>query len=159
MAPSAGQARRQPGIGAMHALIFPHEPTECAVLGYVLIEPDQIVVVPRQIRHGLIGVVEDSFAERIAVPFEARDFAGLAADAGRDIDQLARRRNRARYRAREQVPAWPEIALISQWSVAHQPFSSFTRNPLNSGVYAFGSVAVGESELVSDSAEVLPASS
>src|SRR5258708_37527615 len=31
-------------IGAMHALIFPHQPSELAVGELVLIEPDQIVV-------------------------------------------------------------------------------------------------------------------
>ena len=47
---------------------------------------------------------------------------------------------------REPVPAWPEMALICSGPLAHgYAFSSFTRKPLNSGVYAFGSVTVGDS--------------
>ena len=55
----------------------------------MLIEADQVVVVPLEIRHRLIRVVEDRLAERITVPFHTRDFAGFATDAGSNIDELA----------------------------------------------------------------------
>ncbi len=77
------------GIGAVHALVFAHQPAEVAVVVGELSEADQIVVIPRRIGHGLVGVVENRFMEGIAVPFEASDFAGFAANAGGDIDQLA----------------------------------------------------------------------
>src|SRR5207302_10690284 len=57
------------------------------------------------------------------------------------------------------LPEWPEICLI--WSVPlgmAQAFSILTRNPLNSGVYALGSIAVGDSRFTDVSA-VRPASS
>src|ERR1700676_495146 len=73
----------------MHAAVLPHQPTESAILSDMFVEPDQVVVVPRQVRHGLVSVIEDSFAERIAIPFQARHFTGLAADAGGNVDYLA----------------------------------------------------------------------
>ncbi len=55
----------------------------------MLIELDQVPIIPCRFGHRLITVVEDGVAERIAVPLEARHLTGLAADAGRGIDQLA----------------------------------------------------------------------
>ena len=55
----------------------------------MLVELDQVPVVPLRRRHRLIGVVEGRFAERMIVPFDAGHLAGLAADAGRDVDVLA----------------------------------------------------------------------
>ena len=75
-------------IGAMQAAVFAHQPTESSVVGDVLIEADQVVIIPFQIRHGLVGVIENGFTKRIAVPFEAGDFAGFATDAGGDVDQF-----------------------------------------------------------------------
>ena len=87
---AVGRTRQQATwIGAVHALVLAHQPTEVAIAVHVLVEADQVVVVPRHIRHGLVGVVENGFAERIAVPFQARYFARFAADAGGDVDQLA----------------------------------------------------------------------
>src|SRR5579864_1477217 len=63
-----GAGAQAAGIGTVHALILAHEPTEGSVTGGVLIEPDQIVVIPCQIGHGLVGVIESGFAERITVP-------------------------------------------------------------------------------------------
>ena len=92
------------GIGAMQAAVLAHQPLQRAVFGDVFIEADQVVVIPLQIRHGLVSVVEKCLAERIAVPFETRDFAGFAADAGGDVDQFRDVGNRARYRAPAPVP-------------------------------------------------------
>src|SRR5256885_7611876 len=44
------------------------------------------------------------------------------------------------------LPAWPDIFCTRNvaWLIA-QTFVTFTRNPLNSGVNAFGSITAGES--------------
>src|SRR5207244_2624888 len=76
-------------VGAVHALILPHQPSETPVLKLVLVKPDQVVVIPSQIRHGLVAVVERRLMEGIAVPFDARDLAGFASNAGSNVDQLA----------------------------------------------------------------------
>ena len=73
----------------MHALIFPHQPLNRSVLTLVFIELDQIPEIPARLRHRLVGIVESGRAERHVVPFDARHFAGLAADASRGIDELA----------------------------------------------------------------------
>src|SRR4029077_2638587 len=76
-------------VSAVHALIFAHQQRDAAVFPLVLIELDQVPVIPRRLRHGLVTVVEYRFAERVAVPFEARHFTSFAADARRSVDQLA----------------------------------------------------------------------
>src|SRR6202045_892005 len=50
-------------VGAVHALIFAHQPHERAVFPLVLVEQNQVPVIPAGLRHGLISVVEDSFAK------------------------------------------------------------------------------------------------
>lgn len=87
---AVGWARRETsGIGAVHALIFAHEPHQRAIFALVLVEKDQIPIVPARFRHRLVRIAEDSFAEGKIVPFHAGDFAGFAADAGGSVDQLA----------------------------------------------------------------------
>ena len=83
-----GTRAQAAGIGAVHTAVLAHQPAKRAVVGDVLIEPDQIVVIPFRIRHRLVGVVEAGLAKRIAVPFETRDFARLATDAGGDVDEF-----------------------------------------------------------------------
>ena len=83
---TGGQTAR---LGAMHALVFAHQQHHGAVGAHVLVELDQVPIVPGRLRHGLITVLKDRFAEAITVPFEASHFAGLAADAGGGIHQLA----------------------------------------------------------------------
>ena len=77
------------GLGAVHALIFAHQPHQRAVFALVLVEEDQVPVVPAGFRHGLVGVAEDGFAEGEIVPLHAGDFAGFAADAGGGVDEFA----------------------------------------------------------------------
>ena len=77
------------GVGAVHALIFAHQPHQCAVFALVLVKEDQVPVVPASLRHGLVGVAEDGFAEGEIVPLHAGNFAGLAANAGGGVDELA----------------------------------------------------------------------
>src|SRR5208283_1698682 len=84
-----GTGRQTAGIGAVHALIFAHEQRDAAIFAFVLVELDQIPVIPRRRRHGLVAVVEYRVGEAVSVPFEARHFAGFAADAGGSVDQLA----------------------------------------------------------------------
>src|ERR1043165_8255800 len=87
---AVGRARAQAArILAVHALILAHQPLQHAVLALVLVELDQVPEIPLRFRHRLIGVVEGRRLEWIAVPFDARDFARLAADAGGDVDVLA----------------------------------------------------------------------
>src|SRR4029077_13787618 len=73
---------------AVHALVFAHEPLH-AIVGLNFIELDQVPEVPRRFRHGLVGVVKSGFAEVGSVPLQAGNLAGLAADAGSGIHQLA----------------------------------------------------------------------
>src|ERR1039458_5616559 len=84
-----GTSRQTAGIGAVHALVFAHQQRDAAVFTLVLVELDQIPVIPRRLRHGLVAVVEDRVGEGVAVPLQAGDFTGFAADAGRSVDQLA----------------------------------------------------------------------
>ena len=74
----------------MHALVFAHQPHQRAVgVRLVLVELDQIPVIPRGGWHRLVGIVESGLAERIFVPLDTGDLAGFAADASSDVDQLA----------------------------------------------------------------------
>ena len=77
------------GIGAVHALVFAHQPLNRAIPVLVLVELDQVPEIPARLRHRLVSVVECRRAERHIVPFDARHLAGFAADAGRRIDQFA----------------------------------------------------------------------
>ena len=77
------------GIGAVHALVFAHQPLNRAIPVLVLVELDQIPEIPARLRHRLVGVVECRRAKRHVVPLDARHLAGFAADAGCRIDQFA----------------------------------------------------------------------
>src|SRR5579862_3870990 len=123
----------------------------------MLVEADEIVVIPCRVRHGLVGVVENGFAKWITVPFETGDLARFAADAGGDVDQLGDGVISRRISSGDRTGV-PGNGLDLEGTVAHYAFSSLTKKPLNSGVWAFGSVTVGVSELVRERA-VLCASS
>ena len=84
-----GTSRQAAGLGAVHALVLAHEPHQRAVFAFVLVEEDQVPVIPARLRHRLVGVTEDGFAERQVVPFHAGHFAGFAADAGGGVDEFA----------------------------------------------------------------------
>ena len=87
--------------------------SERAVFALVLVELDQVPVIPRRLRHGLVGVVEDGLAERHVVPLQTGDFAGLAADTGGRVDAACRpASSRCAPFARDAGPAWAEIAWI-----------------------------------------------
>src|SRR5262249_41414316 len=118
-------------IGAVHALILAHEPGERAVVARMFRGLDQGSLISRRRPHGLVSVVEDCLGERQFVPLEAGHFARLTADAGGGIDQFADLLLPLRSRARNR-PGVPRNLLDLQRS-AHA-FSSFTKNPLNSGV-------------------------
>ena len=55
----------------------------------MFVEEDQVPVIPARLRHGLIGIVEDGFAEWQVVPLHAGDFAGFTADASGCVDEFA----------------------------------------------------------------------
>src|SRR5208282_6028899 len=76
-------------IGAMHALVFAHEQHHGAVGTLMLIELDQVPVIPCRLGHRLVTVVEGGFAERVTVPFQAGYFARFAANTRGRVDQLA----------------------------------------------------------------------
>ena len=76
-------------ILAVHALVLAHRPHQRPVVFRVLVELDQVPVVPRRRRHRLVRVVERRLGERHVVPFDARDLARLAADARGGVDVLA----------------------------------------------------------------------
>jgi len=81
--------REAPGIGTVHALVFTHQPAELAIRGGVLIEANQVPIVPSRIGHGLVRIVKGCRMEWIAVPFEACNLTGFAADARSRVHQLA----------------------------------------------------------------------
>src|SRR5579862_5878349 len=127
-----GTRAQTAGIGAVHALVFAHEPAEGTVCKFVLVETDQVVIIPGRIRHGLIRVVEGGLAERIAVPFEARHLAGFAANAGGDVDQFA---NTAAFLALRAASGNRARMAGDRFDLQRtHALSSFTRKPLNSGV-------------------------
>src|SRR5436190_2186353 len=84
-----GTGAKAARIFAVHALILAHEPLERSVRALVLVELDEIPEIPRRRRHRLVGVVECRLLEWHVVPFDARDLAGLAADARGDVYVLA----------------------------------------------------------------------
>ena len=75
---------------AVHALVLAHQQHQVAAVAVrlVLVELDQVPEVIGRLGHGLITVLERGVAEREVVPLQAGDLAGLAADAGRGVDQL-----------------------------------------------------------------------
>jgi hypothetical protein len=77
------------GIFAVHALVLAHEPCKAAIVVLVLVELNEVPVIPVGVGHRLVGVVEVGLLERHVVPFHAGHFAGFAADAGGGVDQLA----------------------------------------------------------------------
>src|SRR6267143_4498125 len=58
-----GTSRQAAGVGAMHALIFSHEPLDRAIRVLVLIELDEVPEIPARLGHRLVGVVEGGRAE------------------------------------------------------------------------------------------------
>src|SRR5256884_5478103 len=86
--PIGGTRRETTRGGAVHALVFSHQPHERAVFPLVLVEQDQGPVIPARLRHGLVGVVENGLAKRRIVPFHAGDFTSFAADAGGGVDEF-----------------------------------------------------------------------
>ena len=85
-------------IHAMHALILRHQPQRLSGIGFVLVELDQVPEVWLKIRKRLIGSFEVGKRYRLVVPFLARDFTRLAADARGRVDQLRDSVRRARRR-------------------------------------------------------------
>src|SRR5580704_5786405 len=76
-------------IGAVHALVFAHQQHHGAVAAFMLVELDQVPVIPRRLGHCLVGVIKSGFAEGVTVPFQASDFARFAANTGRCVYELA----------------------------------------------------------------------
>src|SRR3954469_16249655 len=87
--PLRGTGAEAARILAVHALVLAHRPHQRAVVARMLVELDQVPVVPRRRRHRLIRVVERRLAERHVVPFDTRDLAGFAADTRGRVDVLA----------------------------------------------------------------------
>ena len=124
----------------------------------MLVELDQVPVVPRRRRHRLVRVVERRLLERHVVPLDARNLARLAADAGSDVDVFAdlfRTLNTGTGNGARMAGNRLDLKCARWHDYA---FSIFTRNPLNSGVYALGSIAVGDRRFAEVSS-VRPASS
>ena len=146
------------GILAVHALILAHQPLKRPVVAWMLVELDQVPVVPRRRRHRLVGVVEGRLLERHVVPFDAGDFARLTTDARGDVDVLADLVFALDAATRHAARMSRDRLDLKGSGTACQALSSFTRKPLNSGVYAFGSTIVGDSKFALVRA-VRPASS
>src|SRR5207249_10177035 len=102
----------------------------------MLVEEDQVPVIPPRLRHRLIGIIEDGFPKRQGVPLHARHFASLAAYACRSVDEFADRKFALRALAGN-CPRVTGNSLDAQCFLAHgilYAFSSFTKKPLHSGV-------------------------
>jgi len=67
-------------IGAVHALVLAHQQHQGAVFALVLVEFDQVPIIPCSLGHRLITIVEGGFTERITIPFETCHFASFATD-------------------------------------------------------------------------------
>ncbi len=154
-------SREAARIGAVHALVFAHQQHHAAVGALVFVELDQVPVIPCRLRHRLVGVVKRGFGERVTVPFQAGHFAGFAADAGGGVHQLADLEFAVQTWRRERPRRGRKFGLSllppGSWSVPYA-FSTFTRKPLDSGVWAFGSVTAGVSKFAGVRA-FLPSSS
>src|SRR5262249_50959676 len=139
--------RQAPRISAVHALVFAHEQHQRTVFALVLVELDQVPVIPRRLGHGLVAVVEGGVAEGVAVPLEAGNLASLAANAGCRINQLAYLLGPLYSLAghRPCVAGYPDDFKCRLAHSCAYTFSSLTRKPLYSGVCALGSFTVGES--------------
>src|SRR6202163_4586410 len=87
--PVGWTSRQTAGVGAVHALIFAHQPLDRAIRILVLIELDEVPEIPARLGHGLVGVVEGGRGERHVVPLDACHLARFAADAGGGVDQFA----------------------------------------------------------------------
>src|SRR5207249_2173382 len=57
--PVRGTCRQAPRLRAMHALILAHQPHQRAVFALVLVEENQVPVIPARLRHRLVGVSEN----------------------------------------------------------------------------------------------------
>ena len=110
-----GAGAQAAGIGAVHALILAHQPHQRAVFALMLVELDQVPVIPPRLRHRLVGVVETLSPKRHIVPLHARHFARLAADAGRGVDQLADRVFGAACLRRERCPRGRRSFELAVW--------------------------------------------
>src|SRR5208282_881262 len=100
------------------------------------------------------------FAERVTIPFQAGHFAGFTANARGGVHQLADLEFPVHPGARD-GPGVSRNPDDFRWGLAHgrsYAFSTFTKKPLVSGVWAFGSVTVGVSKFAGVRAS-LPASS
>jgi hypothetical protein len=73
----------------MEALMLAHQPRKAAVRMLVLVELYEVPEVPVGVRHSLVGVVEVCCLEWHVVPFHARDFTRLAANARGSVNEFA----------------------------------------------------------------------
>src|SRR5262249_4922408 len=81
---AGGQATR---VLAVHALVLAHQPDDAAV-EVLLVEADEVPEVRVQLGHRLVGAGLFRRHRLQVVPLLAGDFAGLAPDAGRGVDEL-----------------------------------------------------------------------
>ncbi len=58
-----GAGMQATGVGAVHALVFAHQPLDGAIGILVLIELDEVPEIPARLGHRLVGVVEDGGAK------------------------------------------------------------------------------------------------
>ena len=77
------------GVSAVHALVFAHQPHLRSVFAFMLVELDEVPEIPLGSGHRLVGVVESGLPERMSVPLDTGYLAGLAADTGCYVYQLA----------------------------------------------------------------------
>ena len=94
----------------------------------------------------MISVVEGRFTKGVIVPFDTSNFTSFTTNTRSDVDVLA-----DFFLTTSSLPwYWTgmtrDLLNLKGARVTHlYAFSIFTRKPLNSGVYAFGSIAAGES--------------
>ena len=94
---------------AVHALIFAHQQHHGAVFALVLVELDQVPVIPCRFRHGLVTIGKVSLAEGVAIPFEAGHFTRFATDAGGGVDEFADLKFAVHARARQPIRRGPRF--------------------------------------------------
>src|SRR5580698_7579911 len=92
--------RKATRIFAMHALVLAHQQHHAAIVALMLVELDQVPVIPCGLRHRLVGVIKGSFGKRVTVPFEAGHLTSFAADASTRVDECADPESAVQIRAR-----------------------------------------------------------
>src|SRR5580698_1891720 len=126
----------------------------------MLVELDQVPVIPCRLRHRLVSVIKRGFGKGVTIPFQAGYFTCFATNTRRRIYQFTDLEFPVQTCTRDNADMTGDSNKFC-CRLAHScpyAFSTFTKKPLDSGVCAFGSVTAGVSRFAGVRA-FLPSSS